>query len=166
MSIEVAGLLHDYGKIGVPDAILKKKGGLTPQEYRIIQTHAPRTREILSQVAFEGIFSLVPEIAGSHHEKINGSGYPRGLKGEEIPLGAKIIAVADFFEAITAQRHYRSPMPLQEAVALLRGKSGIDFETDIVEAFLRYYWQSYRPEEENGQDLVQILARPAAPGPD
>jgi len=95
--IRVAALLHDYGKIGVPDSILKKEGRLTPEEYTIVMTHAEKTREILSRVNFEGMYRKIPEIAGAHHEKVDGSGYPKGLTGPEIPLGAKIIAVADYF---------------------------------------------------------------------
>ena len=113
--IRVAALLHDYGKIGVPDAILKKKGRLTEAEYEIVKTHSSRTREILEQINFEGIYCQVPEIAGSHHERVDGNGYPRGLTRREIPLGAKIIAAADYFEAITAKRHYRDPMKLEKA---------------------------------------------------
>ena len=98
-----------------------------------------KTRSILKQVHFEGIFSQVPDIAGAHHEKIDGSGYPNGLRGDEIPLGAKIIAVADFFEAITAKRHYRNPMPIEKATRLLQEESGLHFENKIVDAFFRYY---------------------------
>ncbi len=137
--VQVAASLHDYGKIGIPDALLKKPGRLTDQEYEIIKTHATKTKTILKQVNFEGMFSEVPEIAGSHHEKIDGSGYPDGLKGEEIPYGAQIIAVADFFEAITAKRHYRAPMNLDKAFALLYEEKGIHFEDEIVDAFARYY---------------------------
>ena len=137
--IRVAALLHDYGKIGVPDAILKKEGKLTPEEYAIVMTHAEKTREILSRVNFEGMYATIPEIAAAHHEKIDGSGYPRGLTGPDIPLGSKIIAVADYFEAITTKRHYREPMPLDIAVTLLRSNSGTLFDTQIVEAFLSYY---------------------------
>jgi HD-GYP domain-containing protein (c-di-GMP phosphodiesterase class II) len=137
--IQVAALLHDYGKIGVPDSLLKKPRKLTPEEYEVIKTHSEKTRIILEQVNFEGIFSQVPEVAGSHHEKIDGSGYPRGLKQDEIPLGAKIIAVADFFEAITAKRHYRNPMPIEKATRLLQEESGLHFEEKIVTAFFRYF---------------------------
>jgi HD-GYP domain-containing protein (c-di-GMP phosphodiesterase class II) len=144
--IRVAALLHDYGKIGVPDALLKKPRRLTAEEYEVIKTHAEKTRKILEKVNFEGIFSQVPEIAGSHHEKIDGSGYPRGLKGDEIPLGAKIIAVADFFEAITAKRHYRNPMPFEKAARLLRNESGIHFDQNIVDAFFRYHEKLQRKE--------------------
>ncbi len=137
--IRVAALLHDYGKIGVPDAILKKPGRLTDEEYEIVKLHAEKTQKILQQINFEGVFSQVPQIAGCHHEKIDGSGYPGGLKGDQIPLGAKIIAVADFFEAITARRHYRGPMPIEKAVALLKQERGVHFDQSIVDAFFRYY---------------------------
>ncbi len=142
-AIRVAALLHDYGKIGVPDAILKKPGRLTKQEHDIVKTHAEKTRQILEQINFTGNLRQVPEIASAHHEKIDGSGYPLGLKGEEIPLGARIIAVADFFEAITAKRHYRDPLPLEMAFHLLQKERGVHFEKRIVDAFIRYYTKTY-----------------------
>lgn len=134
--IRVAALLHDYGKIGVPDAILKKNGRLTDLEYEIVKTHCYKTRDILDQVNFEGIYRQVPEIAGAHHEKIDGTGYPKGLKGKDIPLGAKIIAVADFFEAVTSLRHYREPMLVEEAFRLLRDGIGSHFDKKVVEALI------------------------------
>jgi HD-GYP domain-containing protein (c-di-GMP phosphodiesterase class II) len=137
--IKVAALLHDYGKIGISDSILKKEEALTPEEYQQIQTHAEKTRKILEQINFEGIYSAVPEIAGSHHEKFDGSGYPNGLKGMEIPLGARIIAVADVFEAITSKRHYRNPMPENIALGIIAHQSGTHFDGEIVQAFFRYY---------------------------
>jgi putative nucleotidyltransferase with HDIG domain len=137
--IRVASLLHDYGKIGIKDDILKKNGPLTIEEHDEIKTHVKKTTKILDQVNFEGIYQEVPKIVESHHEKIDGSGYPLGLKGDEIPLGAKIIAVADFFEAITAKRHYREPMPLDTAFGLLMEGCDIHFERRVVEAFMRYF---------------------------
>jgi HD-GYP domain-containing protein (c-di-GMP phosphodiesterase class II) len=146
--IRVSSLLHDYGKIGIPDAVLKKEGPLTDDEYRQVQSHVEKTGEILAQINFEGIYRHVPEVAGSHHEKIDGSGYPRGLKGSEIPLGSKIIAVADFFEAITAKRHYREPMPLAVAKRLLKEKCGTHFDRKVVVAFFSYL-------EKSGEMLVE-----------
>jgi len=137
--VRVSAMLHDYGKIGVPDAILKKDGRLSASEYAAVKTHAAKTREILDQIHFKGILRQVPEIAGAHHEKIDGSGYPEGKAGKDIPLGAKIIAVADYFEAITAKRHYRDPMPLEEAFTQLRAGSGRHFESHLVEAFIAYF---------------------------
>jgi len=137
--IRVASLLHDYGKIGIKDDILKKNGPLTIEEHNEIKTHVEKTIKILDQINFEGIYQEVPRIVESHHEKIDGSGYPSGLKGDEIPLGAKILAVADFFEAITAKRHYRDPMPLDTAFSLLMEGCDISFDRKVVEAFIRYY---------------------------
>jgi HD-GYP domain-containing protein (c-di-GMP phosphodiesterase class II) len=137
--IKVAALLHDYGKIGISDSILKKEDALTPEEYQEIQTHAEKTRTILEQINFEGIYKAVPAIAGSHHEKFDGSGYPKGLKGKEIPMGARIIAVADVFEAITAKRHYRNPMPEKVAIGIIAHQSGKHFDREIVQAFFSYY---------------------------
>lgn len=145
--VRVASLLHDYGKIGVEDAILKKQGPLDHDEYEKIKTHATKTSKILCQINFQGIYKEVPEIAGSHHEKLNGSGYPNGLKGEEIPLGAQIIAVADFFEAITSKRHYRDPMYLNTAFELLQSKIDIFFKREIVEALMRYYNREYKDKQ-------------------
>jgi hypothetical protein len=154
--IRVASLLHDYGKIGIADAILKKEGRLTVEEYTQVKSHAEKTREILEQINFEGIYLQVPEVAGSHHEKIDGSGYPRGLRGSEIPFGAKIIAVADFFEAITAKRHYRGPMPLSQAIRLLEERSGAHFEKKVVKAFIQYLQKDTQLLEElNAQKQVR-----------
>jgi len=144
--VRIAALLHDYGKLAVPDRILKKPGRLTDAEYALVKDHPEKTREILEKIHFEGIFRGVPEVAASHHEKLDGSGYPRGLKGKDIPLGARIIGVADFFEAITSERHYRDPMPQDEAIDLLRNESGIHFDPGIVDAFLSYYDSSLEPD--------------------
>jgi HD-GYP domain-containing protein (c-di-GMP phosphodiesterase class II) len=137
--IRVAALLHDYGKIGVPDSILNKPGRLSKSEYEAVKAHARKTREILERIKFEGIYKEVPFIAGAHHERYDGSGYPSGLKGEEIPLGARIIAVADFFEAITAKRHYHKAVPPEQAFSLMRAKVNAHFDERIVYAFINYY---------------------------
>lgn len=144
--IRVAALLHDYGKIGVPDAILKKEGRLTEEEYDIVKTHSQKTQSILEGINFDGIYHNIPMIAGAHHENIDGSGYPWGLKGDDIPLGALIISVADFFEAITSKRHYREPMPTEIAYKLLRQQSGTRFDSQIVEAFIHYHQKQQGPQ--------------------
>lgn len=135
--IRVAAQLHDYGKIAIRDAVLKKEGPLEPEERAEIETHAAKSEEILSQIRFVGAYRQVPFIAGAHHERLDGAGYPRGLVGDEIPFGARIIAVADFFEAITARRHYRAPMTFDQAVALLKDEAGPHLEPRIVAALLR-----------------------------
>jgi len=135
--VRVAAQLHDYGKIGITDSILKKSGPLTPFEREEIKTHVVKTREILDRINFTGVYRQVPEIAGAHHERMDGSGYPKGLRGEEIPLGSRIIAVADFYEAITAKRHYRDPMMSSEAEQALVDARGPHLDPEIVDVFLR-----------------------------
>ncbi|MFZ2630980.1 MAG: HD domain-containing phosphohydrolase [Desulfosalsimonadaceae bacterium] len=141
--IRVAALLHDYGKIGIPDSMLKKADKLTEHEYEYVKYHVDKTKEILDQINFEGPLKAVPEIAAAHHEKFDGSGYPRGIQGEEIPLGARIIAVADYFEALTANRYYNEPMPPDQVIRILREKSGSFFDQHIVNAFIDYYQREF-----------------------
>lgn len=152
--VRVAALLHDYGKIGVPDSILKKPGKLTQEEYEVVKTHAMISKQILEQISFEGLLTQVPRIAGCHHERLDGSGYPDGLAGNEIPWEAQIISVADFFEAITAKRHYRDPMPVDVAFDLLFEKSGVQFDPRIVKALVSYYQKAY------GYDPCQEEGKP------
>ena len=136
--IRIASLLHDYGKIGVPDSILKKNGQLSNEEFDIIKTHVEKTRTILNQINFEGDLAEIPDITGAHHERLDGGGYPMGLKGNQIPLGAKIIAVADFFEAITSKRHYRSPMSFEMAITTLKAEAGRHLDPEVVNVFSQY----------------------------
>jgi len=167
--VRVASLLHDYGKIGVPDAILKKDGRLNQEEYEVIKTHSNKTRDILSQINFEGKYQDVPEIAGAHHEKWDGQGYPDGLVGEDIHLGARIVAVADFYEAVTSKRHYRDPMPTDVAVKLILEQSGTAFDPVVVDAFLRYLDKVEEDGPQNreggsgGGDKVCVLRKPRVP---
>ena len=112
---------------------------MTEKEYEAVKAHAAKTRVILERVSFEGLYKEVPVIAGAHHERYDGQGYPEGLSGQEIPLGSRIIAVADFFEAITARRHYHQPMSPEQAFALMRAKTNTHFDPIIVDAFIRYY---------------------------
>lgn len=136
--VRLAALFHDYGKIGIPDSILKKEGPLTNDEYLEIQSHAKKTRELLEKITFEGSYQKIPVIAGAHHEHMDGSGYPDGLIGTEIPLGARIIAVADYFEALTAKRHYRNPMTIFSAVTQLILASGDHLDEEIVNIFVLF----------------------------
>jgi len=145
--VRVAAQVHDYGKIAVERAILRKQGPLDPEERLAMEAHAAKSEEILSNVVFEGAYRQVPFIAGSHHERMDGTGYPRGLAGEQIPLGARIIAVADVFEALTAQRHYRGPIPFDQAVSILKAASGPHLDPVIVDAFLQVLaGTGYRPQ--------------------
>jgi len=137
--IRVASLLHDYGKIGVDDAILKKPGRLNDEEYAHIKTHAYKSKQILQRINFEGIYQEVPEVAGAHHEKLDGSGYPDGLIEDQIPFGAKVIAVADVFEALTSKRHYRDPMEISQAFDHLLRDIGVHFDKECVWALINFY---------------------------
>lgn len=134
--IQKAAALHDIGKIGIRDSVLQKEGKLTPEEYQHIQEHVEITHNILEKIHMSDDFKMITEIACSHHEKYDGSGYYRHLKGEEIPFGGRILAVADVFDAITSKRHYRDKMPIQKVISILIGDSGTHFDKNIVDKFL------------------------------
>jgi hypothetical protein len=135
--IRVASQLHDYGKIGIKDSILKKSGPLTGKEREEIKTHVVKTQDILERINFNGAYQQVPSIAGAHHERLDGTGYPNGLRGEEIPIGARIIAVADFFEAITARRHYHEPQTMEEGIQTLQKEGGHHLDEAVIQALLK-----------------------------
>lgn len=134
--IQKAAALHDIGKIGIRDSVLQKEGKLTPEEYQHIQEHAEITHNILEKIHMSDDFKVITDIACSHHEKYDGSGYYRHLKGEEIPFGGRILAVADVFDAITSKRHYRDKMPIQKVISILIGDSGTHFDKTVVDKFL------------------------------
>lgn len=134
--IEQAAMLHDIGKIGIRDSVLQKEGKLTPEEYDHIKEHVILTHDILSKICASKSFEEVVAIAASHHEKYDGSGYFRGLEGLNIPLGGRILAVADVFDAITSKRHYRDKMPIQNAINILLEGSGKHFDKMIIDTFL------------------------------
>lgn len=135
--IKHAATLHDIGKIGIRDSVLQKEGKLTPEEYEHIQQHAFITHEILSKIYLSGKYAQVADIAASHHEKFDGNGYFKKLSGENIPLGGRILAVADVFDAITSKRHYRDKMPIKDAVGILKSGAGSHFDPKMVDAFLQ-----------------------------
>jgi HD-GYP domain-containing protein (c-di-GMP phosphodiesterase class II) len=137
-AIHYASLLHDYGKIGVPDEILKKEGRLTPEEHCIIQTHIDHTRRILDGIEFKEDLEIVPTFASQHHERLSGTGYPDGLQGNDISIGGRVIAVADVFEALTSLRHYRDPMSDSMAIGILTSAMGSEFARDAVLALRQY----------------------------
>lgn len=134
--IEKAATLHDIGKIGIRDSVLQKEGKLTDEEYKHIQEHVEITHNILEKIHMSDDFKIVTEIACSHHEKYNGMGYYRHLKGEEIHLGGRILAVSDVFDAITSKRHYRDKMPIINVIEILLKDSGSHFDKKIVDTFL------------------------------
>ncbi len=130
-----ASKMHDLGKIGIPDAILLKPGKLEPDEFEIMKTHCRIGAEILSDGNSE-LLALAREIALTHHEKWDGSGYPQGLKGEDIPQSGRIAAVSDVFDALTAVRPYKKAWTVEQAVDLIRTSSGSHFDPQVVAAFL------------------------------
>lgn len=134
--ISKAAMLHDIGKIGIKDAVLQKKGALTKEEYEHIKEHVKITYDILRKTNMNSSFSEIAEIAASHHEKYDGTGYFRGLKGEEIPFGGRILAVSDVFDAITSVRHYRDRMPMTDALDIMIEGKNKHFDGKIIDAFL------------------------------
>lgn len=140
-------LLHDIGKMGIPDAILLKPGPLTDEEWAIMHRHPQYAYEMLHPVQY-----LRPalEIPYCHHEKWDGSGYPRGLKGEEIPLSARIFAVADVWDALTSDRPYRPAWPQARALAYIREQAGKHFDPQVVRVFFEVI-EDFLAEEETGE---------------
>ncbi len=134
--LEKAAALHDIGKIGIRDSVLQKEGKLTPEEYKHIQEHVEITHNILAKIHMSKDFEQITDIACSHHEKFDGSGYYRGLKGEDIPFGGRILAVSDVFDAITSKRHYRDKMPIEKVIDIIMKGSGSHFDPLVVEKFL------------------------------
>jgi putative two-component system response regulator len=133
--IRRASPLHDVGKIGIADSILLKPGKLTPIEFDTMKTHALIGSEIMAR-HHTPLLQLASRIALTHHERWNGKGYPHGLRGEDIPLEGRIVAVADVFDALTNERPYKRAWPIEEALAEIRAQSGSQFDPDVVGAFL------------------------------
>lgn len=129
-----AALLHDIGKANIPDQILLKPGRLTEQEWRIVRSHPVMGYRMLRRIPF---LEKAAELAYCHHERWDGTGYPRGLEGEEIPLGARLFAVADVFDALTSDRPYRTALDFDQATAEIARGRGTHFDPMVVDAFLR-----------------------------
>ncbi|MBI3159514.1 MAG: HD-GYP domain-containing protein [Chloroflexi bacterium] len=127
-------LLHDIGRIGVPDAILHKTGSLTEEEWGVMHTHPQLARDWLNDIAY--LRKAIP-IPWCHHEKWDGSGYPQGLKGEQIPLAARIFAVVDVYDALTYDRSYRAAWTKEKALAYIREQAGKHFDPKAATAFLQ-----------------------------
>jgi len=145
-----SALLHDIGKIGIPDMVLKKQTKLTDEEYAVIKSHPETGASILKYI--KSFKSLVPAVY-HHHERFDGEGYPDGVKGAAIPLNARIIAIADTFDAMTSSRSYRNALSLRTALSELERSKGIQFDPDITELFLEilnespYYFTRFREPE-------------------
>jgi putative two-component system response regulator len=137
-----ASPLHDIGKVGIPDSVLHKPGKLTPEEWEVMKTHAQIGadaiwRAIQNEEDMEGLDFLyvAMEIAASHHEKWDGSGYPQGLRGEQIPLCARVMALADVFDALISRRVYKAVFTIEAACEIIREGDGKHFDPDVVQAF-------------------------------
>ena len=138
----LSSVLHDVGKVGIDDAILLKQGKLSPEEFEKIKHHARLGGEALKAVDQdihrESFLTLGKEIAFSHHERWDGTGYPSGKKGEKIPLSARIVALADVYDALVSKRTYKAPLPHEEAVRIITSERGTHFDPDIVDVFIEH----------------------------
>ena len=138
--VEKSAPLHDVGKIRIPDAVLNKPGKLTPEEFEIMKTHATAGKDIINKaittVEGENYLREACNMAAYHHERWDGKGYPEGLKGEEIPLSARVMAVADVFDALCSRRIYKPPFTLEEALKIIEEGKGTQFDPKCVEVFM------------------------------
>ncbi|MBO6297718.1 MAG: HD domain-containing protein [Lachnospiraceae bacterium] len=150
--------LHDVGKINISDTILNKPGKLTPEEFEIMKTHATWGKKILDKairsVGGENFLREARNMAAYHHERWDGKGYPEGLKGEEIPLSARIMAVADVFDALTSARVYKPAFPLEEAIRLIEEENGTKYDSKCVEVFFEAIEEVKAVIEEHGDEAV------------
>lgn len=159
--------LHDIGKVGIPDHILLKQDKLTVEEFEIMKTHTTIGRDAIAQAGHlidteGGFLHIAMEIAYSHQEKWDGSGYPQGLAGDDIPVAARLMALADVYDALISRRVYKAPMTHREAVEVIRHGKGSHFDPDIVEAFMQIHekFQSIANRYvDSGRDIQQKLAQ-------
>ena len=135
-------LIHDVGKIGIPDAVLQKRGSLTPEEEAQIRMHPIYAYELFRTLP---CFESILDIAYCHHEKWDGSGYPRGLRGEQIPLMARLFTIADVWDALTSERHYRPPWPEEKVYDHILEQAGKHFDPAIVNLFISRYFRRSSP---------------------
>jgi putative nucleotidyltransferase with HDIG domain len=146
-AIDTAALLHDVGKLGIPDALLNKPGPLTPDEYDLVKEHAVIGADILSAVGFPGPLGL---IVRHHHENWDGTGYPDRMSGDDIPLGARLLAIVDCYDALTSDRPYRRALAHTSAVAMIHERRGTMYDPAVTDAFLRIIWR-LQPEAASGR---------------
>lgn len=135
--LQAAALLHDYGKIAVRDRFLQKPGKLDDAEFAYLKAHAEKTAEFLSYLEFPPDMRDVPLIAAQHHERMDGKGYPKGLSGKDILPGARIVAAADVFDALTAPRYYKPAYPLQKTLEIMDGMAGAHLDPEVMAAVHR-----------------------------
>jgi putative two-component system response regulator len=158
--------LHDIGKVGIPDTILLKPGKLTPEEFEVMKTHTTLGRNAI--IAAENLIDapstflrMAREIAHYHQEKWDGSGYPEGLKGDAIPLSARLMALADVYDALISRRVYKPPFPREKAVAIIREGRGTHFDPDVVDAFVAIEQEFATIAEEYADSEADVAAKAA-----
>lgn len=146
LDLERSSALHDIGKVGIPDSILLKPGKLTPEEWEIMKTHAEIGAQtldhVIAQFGNQGFLTMGRDIAWCHHEKWDGSGYPRGISGPVIPLSARILALADVYDALTTVRPYKQAWSHEDALDWIRQRAGAHFDPEVVDTFLAHQSQA------------------------
>lgn len=157
--LNYAALLHDYGKIGVRESILTKPGRLTEDEYFEMKRHVVYTMEILNKIRFAPRFREIPEIAGHHHERVDGRGYPDGLTGDQMHPLSKVMAVADVFDALTSVRDYRNPLDPNEVLEMMKKDVGTHFDEDSMNALDRYFLRTNLGDQIRERNRIEIEAR-------
>jgi putative nucleotidyltransferase with HDIG domain len=165
-ALKTAAFLHDIGKLAVPERIINKPGKLTPEEFEKMKIHPVVGADILARVRFP--YPVVP-IVRAHHEWWNGTGYPDGLGGEAIPIGARILTVVDCFDALASERPYRRPMPLSEAMAMVKKLAGTQFDPRVVEVLEQHFVKIEEQARHEGEKLARletemVISRGLAPG--
>jgi putative nucleotidyltransferase with HDIG domain len=150
-TIQTAALLHDVGKLAIPDRLLSKPGPLTPGEYEQVKQHSTIGADLLSGVVFPGPLAL---LVRHHHENWDGTGYPDGRRRDDIPLGARVLAIADCFDALTSNRPYRRALSHHSAIAMIYERRGTMFDPQLTDAFLQIVWR-LRPVSVNGRPTVR-----------
>lgn len=157
--------LHDIGKVAVPDQVLNKRGPLDPEEWKVIQRHPQQGAAVLEsitkglKVAHPSVLEYIAtaqDIALSHHERWDGSGYPQGLKGDEIPLSARVAAICDVYDSLRSPRPYKKPFSHQEAVAIIKNGKGTHFDPLLVDSFMHFAHRFATVWDQHGQTLNQI----------
>lgn len=137
-AIHAAAVLHDVGKLGIPDELLCKPGPLTAEEYELVKRHASIGADLVAAASGPG---LLPEIVRHHHENWDGSGYPDRLAGESIPVGARVIAIVDCYDALTSDRPYRRALSHNSALATIQERRAIMYDPQLTDAFVRVLWR-------------------------
>ncbi len=165
-ALTTASFLHDIGKLAVPEHIINKPGKLTPEEFEKMKIHPVVGADILERVHFP--YPVVP-IVRSHHEAWDGSGYPDGLRGEDIPIGARILTAVDCFDALASERPYRRAMPIEEAMAFVKSRAGTQFDPAVVKLLEEHYLKLEEMARQQSQEMEPLktdlfIERGAAPG--